>query len=178
MSEKAKKSKAPPRGLQVTRGGRAAGWKFPLDRYELPLVVKSMLTQAGKGRAFLEITLLDDDEMTEVHRDFLGCDSPTNVLAFPSGTVAPVKNLSNAENKGSFPKTAGPANLGWIAISYDTLLRESFLYGQEPTLYAIRLLAHGIAHLAGYSHGAEMDDFSDKLYEKAVNLLKVERKIS
>ncbi len=166
MTEEAKGERLQSQGLQITRGSRAAGWKFPLGRDELRLVVRSMLAQAGLDASPLEIALLDDHDMAKVHHNFLGCDTPTNVLAFPSaqgcGETGAMGNCANAAN---------PKELGWMAVSSETLIRECFLYGQEPSLYTIRLLAHGIAHLAGYSHGQEMDEFSDKLCARAEKLL-------
>jgi ssRNA-specific RNase YbeY (16S rRNA maturation enzyme) len=45
----------------------------------------------------------------------------------------------------------------------DTLEREAFLYGQEATAYCIRLLAHGLAHLAGRDHGPAMRELEERL---------------
>lgn len=51
-----------------------------------------------------------------------------------------------------------PAFLGSLVLSVDTLARESFLYGQDPAAHLARLLAHGLLHLAGVPHGAEMEE--------------------
>jgi probable rRNA maturation factor len=53
---------------------------------------------------------------------------------------------------------ADPAFLGSLVLSVDTLAREAFLYGQDPAAHLARLLAHGLLHLAGVPHGAEMEE--------------------
>lgn len=65
----------------------------------------------------------------------LGCHGPTNVLSFPGA----------------------PGMAGALLLSLDTLERECLLYGQEPCEHLLRLLAHGMGHLAGLDHGPEMD---------------------
>ena len=54
-----------------------------------------------------------------------------------------------------------------FVLSAETLARETFLYNQAPYEYTVRLLAHGLLHLAGYDHGPEMD----VLTEQAVSTL-------
>jgi probable rRNA maturation factor len=40
--------------------------------------------------------------------------------------------------------------------------REAFLYGQTPRQHFIRMLCHGILHLAGFDHGPQMFDLTDQ----------------
>ncbi len=64
-----------------------------------------------------------------------------------------------------------PCHLGWLVLSLDTWRRECLLYGQEPVEHALRLLAHGLGHLAGYDHGPEMDEFTDAAHEAGLAVL-------
>ena len=102
------------------------------------------------AHGILDIAVLDDLAMERLHREALSCSGPTNVLSFP----APANTLSPPGSKAG--ASGGPLHLGSLALSVDTLARECFLYGQEPREHCIRLLAHGIAHLLGFDHGAAM----------------------
>ena len=53
-------------------------------------------------------------------------------------------------------------------FSLDTLRRECLLYGQEPAEHALRLLAHGMAHLCGLDHGEQMDMASQIFMDAAM----------
>lgn len=83
----------------------------------------------------VELHLLDDASIGVANRRCLGCTGPTNVLSFPGGSDTP----------------------GTLLFSLDTLHRECLLYGQEPAEHALRLLAHGMAHLCGLDHSEQMD---------------------
>lgn len=124
--------------------------RFPLARRELKALCEVILEGLGlEGRSF-SLSLVDDREIARINSEFLGCDGPTNILSFPSGAD---------ENE---------ANLGDLALSIDTLARETDLYGQRPVEHLARLLAHGILHLAGYDHGEEMFDLTDMAVDRVL----------
>lgn len=129
-------------------GKPVAAGIFPLDGRELVAVVEAMLARGGMAFVRVELTLMDDFDMRALHLSSLGCDGPTNVLSFPA--------LGETADNGD-PGT------GCLALSVDTLRREAFLYGLGESEYAIRLLAHGLAHLLGYDHGPVMDVLSADL---------------
>ncbi|WP_459933878.1 rRNA maturation RNase YbeY [Fundidesulfovibrio butyratiphilus] len=106
-----------------------------------------LLGALGLEGASVELRLVDDAAMARLNRDFLGLPGPTNVLSFPAEDAR------------------DPAFLGEIALSVDTLLRESRLYGQPPEEHLARLLAHGLLHLAGHDHGPVMDELTDMAVE-------------
>lgn len=127
---------APVATVFVRHGGM--GWKCPLDRRELRQALEIMcavVAAAGRPVSAVDLFLLDDAGMAVANARHLGCPGPTNVL--------------------SFPGAAGMA--GTLLLSLDTLGRECLLYGQEPRGHLLRLLAHGMGHLAGLDHGPEMD---------------------
>lgn len=138
-------------------------WKFPLARPELLGVLAAMLFAAGKSNTSLELALVDDAGMENLQAEYMGAFGPTNCLSFPASCPK-----GQAQNGG-----APYENLGWLALSTDMVARESFLYGQEPVNHSLRLLAHGLAHLMGHDHSAEMDAFSDALYEAGLKALGV-----
>gem|GEM_PF-157214 len=66
---------------------------------------------------------------------------------------------SEGESEAKPAEVAEPdrSYLGEIALSVDSLARETRLYGQEPREHLVRLLAHAVLHLSGLDHGPEMD---------------------
>lgn len=115
---------------------------LPLSRNELNPLVARLLAILGLHGASVEIRFLDDVEIARLNGEFLGMPGPTNVLSFPADD----------------PER--PEFLGEIALSVDTLTREAMLYGQHPHEHLVRLLAHGLLHLAGYDHGHAMEEMT------------------
>ncbi|MFQ8738443.1 MAG: rRNA maturation RNAse YbeY [Bilophila wadsworthia] len=60
-----------------------------------------------------------------------------------------------------------PVQLRSLVFSVDTLHRETLLYGQDTEEHCLRLLAHGLGHLAGYDHGPEMDELCSEMLSAA-----------
>lgn len=133
---------------------RSVDWLLPLSRTELTRVMNAMLEAIGHAGKDVEINLVDDAAIADLNSSFLQCDGPTNILSFPA-----------TEDGTSH-------NIGWLALSMDTLERECLLYGQERVEHALRLIAHGLLHLAGYDHGEEMFALTDVALEAGTNTLK------
>lgn len=128
----------------------ATAWILPLDRRQQRAALEAMLAAADHANVpvvppAVELHLLDDAAMSAANRRCMGCQGPTNVLSFPGGCDSP----------------------GTLLFSLDTLRRECLLYGQEPGEHALRLLAHGMAHLCGLDHGEQMDAVSGYFMEAA-----------
>jgi len=131
--------------IGISRGIFQPG--LPLSRSELAALCDQILTALDlDGRTF-DLRVAGDAEIATLNRDYLGLPGPTNVLSFP------------AED----PER--PEYLGEMAISVDTVAREAFLYGQDPTLHMSRLLAHGFLHLAGLDHGPIMEALTETAVE-------------
>ncbi len=92
----------------------------------------------GKRPEELGVLLIvaGDGDIAAVNARNLGCTGPTNILSFPEDGA-----------------------VGTLFLSADTLERESVLYGQDVSVHARRLLAHGMGHILGFDHGPEMDEF-------------------
>ena len=114
----------------------ATAWILPLDRRQQSAAEQANVPVVPPA---VELHLVDDAVMSAANRRSMGCQGPTNVLSFPGGCDSP----------------------GTLLFSLDTLRRECLLYGQEPGEHALRLLAHGMAHLCGLDHSAQMDAVSD-----------------
>lgn len=116
-----------------------------LSKRELKHIVKSIFSELGNNDSDIDILITDDASMRDYNKRFLSMEGPTNVLSFP-------------ENNPDMPQC-----LGQLIVNADAVRRESVLYGQDPVSYMVRLMVHGILHLAGYDHGPAMDELSDKI---------------
>jgi len=100
--------------------------------------------------ANFEISVLacDDTRIAALNADFRQKGTPTNVLSWPSEERA-------AARDGDWP--ARPhlpvdAELGDIAISYDTCLREAAAADILFDHHVTHLMVHGTLHLLGFDH--------------------------
>lgn len=132
----------------------AAAWLLPLDKRQTCAALAAMLAACGTvcvpvTPPAVELHLVDDAAIGAANRRCLGCLGPTNILSFPGGCDSP----------------------GTLLFSLDTLNRECLLYGQYPEEHALRLLAHGMAHLCGLDHGELMDAVSSAFMQAAADAL-------
>ncbi len=132
-----------PEHITIELQGRSAACAA-VCKAGLARCLELILERFGLHAAGLDLLLTDDRSITELNRRFLGLAGPTNVLSFPD---------AEARSKD---------HLGQICLSMDTLYREARLYGQHPAEHLIRLLSHGILHLAGYVHGPRMQALTDQ----------------
>ncbi len=128
-------------------------WKMPLDRRELVRVLSRMAEACGLPPGAVELALTGDAQISAVNEAHLGCRGPTNILSFPAENGVP----------------------GQLLLSVDALRRECLLYGQKPEEHALRLLAHGMAHLAGLNHGPAMERAQQAAEEAGLQALRETR---
>jgi probable rRNA maturation factor len=102
-----------------------------------------------------EISVLacDDARITALNADFRGKPAPTNVLSWPS-------DERGAELDGDTPEAPElpmDAELGDIAIAFETCTREAADAGKSMDDHTLHLLVHGTLHLLGYDHERDKD---------------------
>lgn len=141
--------------VQIFNHYAARAWQLPLSRRDLLLAIEAMLQALAQAGAQIpsgvDLHLLDDGRMSALNKKFMACQGPTNVLSFPGGQAA----------------------AGILLLSLDTLARECLLYGQPAVRHALRLLAHGMGHLAGLDHGPAMDALCVRCLAAAENRLQL-----
>lgn len=119
---------------------------------------RATLQALGLRITGFSISLLaaDDARIAVLNGDFRGKPVPTNVLSWPSDERgAPVDGARPALPR---PGTRDdPAELGDIALAYDTCLREAAAAGLAPAVHVAHLLVHGLLHLLGYDHIRDKD---------------------
>jgi len=90
----------------------------------------------------LTIVLTDDAQLHELNRDYLGIDTPTDVLSFPASETD--------------PETAR-RYLGDILISIQRAGEQAKTAGHALEAEVQLLIVHGTLHLLGFDH-AEADE--------------------
>jgi len=105
-----------------------------------------------------EVSVLacDDARIRTLNAEFRSQDRPTNVLSWPAEDLT-----AKAEGTSPAPPEAGtpddPAELGDIALAYETCAREAAEQGKRLADHATHLLVHSALHLLGYDHARPGD---------------------
>ena len=100
---------------------------------EVADLARQVLAAEGVAEGELGIAFVDATEMRELKREHLGIDEATDVLSFP------------LDGRDALPEGV-PRALGDVVLCPD-VVGEGW---RAP-------LVHGLLHLLGYDHGAEMD---------------------
>lgn len=128
-------------------------WRGPLDKKALTKglgIMAKMLGRRFPGMArTISLYLVDDKIIAKANEIYMQCSGPTNILSFPGQ-----EDFS-----------------GILLLSVKTYNRECRLYGQAQGEHLLRLLAHGLSHVAGLDHGEEMDDIVEELHIAAYQSL-------
>ncbi|QFQ88145.1 rRNA maturation RNase YbeY [Paracoccus kondratievae] len=134
------------------------------DRWEdagLPAMAERAARAVGEWLELGEFQIVvmgcDDARIAALNAEFRGKPKPTNVLSWPAIEFEP-------RAPGTRPELPEAEELGDIAISYDTCLREAKAQGKPFEHHATHLLVHAILHLAGYDH---IDDEDAETMEDA-----------
>jgi probable rRNA maturation factor len=94
-------------------------------------------------RAELEISLVDEAEMTRLHEEWMDEAGPTDVLSFPMDELRPNELSENNEV---------PVVLGDVVICPDVARKQGDTAGHGMEQELRILLVHGILHLLGFDH--------------------------
>ena len=119
----------------------------------------------------LNVLIRGDEGLRALNREYRGKDVATDVLSFPVQDEplieAPADELWQDFTKPDvrFITAPGlPLQLGDVAISYPTVMRQAAEAGHSPLHEFAFLLAHGILHLVGF------DDQTEAGYQRMVAL--------
>ena len=109
---------------------------------------------AAEGAAgFWEITvaLVDDARLQSLHRDFMGIDTPTDIMTFPADESA-------KETQG-----------GELAISVDHAMTQGAAWGHSPGEEIAFLVVHGLLHLVGWRD--DMEELRERMLRRQHDLI-------
>ena len=121
------------------------------------LLVKAVLgavQDAGRGARTGEIsvTLLADDEVRAMNRDYLEKDHTTDVIAFSLGD--------------------GDAIMGDVYIGYEQALRQAADLGVDEAEELARLAIHGTLHVLGHDHPEGDERAESPMFELQERILR------
>ncbi len=103
----------------------------PVDRRQLRRAVRLVLGDAGIVDAIVSLAVVDDATMRELHRRYLGDDTPTDVLSFVL-----------EQEEGMLE--------GEIVVGAETAQRQAPRFGWTPASELLLYVIHGALHLVGY----------------------------
>lgn len=117
--------------------------------------VTAALSGVGLEPSAFEVSLLacDDARIMALNADFRQKGTPTNVLSWPSDDRSA---MADGEMPVP-PQLPMDAELGDIAISFDTCAREAAEQGIPFAHHVTHLIVHGTLHLLGFDHVRDLD---------------------
>ena len=113
----------------------------------------------------VDITIVDDEEIHQLNRDYRDVDRPTDVLSF----------ALDEDDEDEPELLEGQLHLlGDIIISAETATRQAEEFGHGLEREIVYLAVHGLLHLLGYDHMVEEDKVIMRAKEeealRAINL--------
>lgn len=138
-----------------------------LERLQEGLNSVARLNDLGEA-AEVDVTIVDDEEIHTLNREYRGMDKPTDVLSFA---------LDEDMDDSDEPELVGGPEehlFGDIIISAETALRQAEEYGHGLEREMTYLAVHGMFHLLGYDHMTEAEKAEMRAKEeealRAINL--------
>ncbi|MCR5271682.1 MAG: rRNA maturation RNase YbeY [Lachnospiraceae bacterium] len=103
--------------------------------------------------AEVSLTLVNNERIHEINKEFREIDRPTDVLSFPLIEYAGAGNFDKIEDSDdNFNPDTGEAMLGDIIISVEKVYEQAECYGHSPMREYAFLITHSMLHLMGYDH--------------------------
>lgn len=123
---------------------------------EMLSLLQTVLTTAAELEQVegeVAVTLVDNERIRELNRDFRGIDNPTDVLSF-------AMNESGEEEPDIYfeEEDEAPNMLGDIIISVPRAREQAEEYGHTLQRELGFLVVHGFLHLLGYDHQNEEEE--------------------
>lgn len=112
------------------------------------LMKKTLSFLSIKDNYIVDVTIIDNQEIHKINKEYRGVDRPTDVISFA---------FFDDENE-SLVKGDAPKSLGQILISYQKAEEQAKEYGHSLNREMSFLFVHGLLHLLGYDHMNEKDE--------------------
>ena len=124
---------------------------FPLNKRHLRKYSQNVLKESGFSKGEANIVFIDDEKMTSLNEDYKKRKGSTDVLSF---------NLSDDCSR---------VIDGEVYISLERAHEQSFNFCVPVENEILRLVTHGLLHLAGYIHDTEEEySFMEETTERFV----------
>ena len=104
--------------------------------------------------AEVNLTLVDNEQIHRINKEYRQIDRPTDVLSFPMLSYEKAGNFTflDAESDDDFNPDTGEAMLGDIIISVEKVQEQAKAYGHSEKREFAFLIVHSMLHLFGYDH--------------------------
>ena len=103
-----------------------------------------------EGNYVTDVTIVNNEEIHEINREYRKVDRPTDVISFA---------FFDDQNEIK-PADGSPISLGAIVISYEKAEEQAKEFGHSLNREMSFLFVHGMLHLLGYDH---MDEEHEKV---------------
>ena len=113
------------------------------------VVAESLSYEEFDTKSEISISIVDNNEIQEINRQYREIDAPTDVLSFPLLTFEEGEQADVNENDEIL--------LGDIIISIDKAREQAQEYGHGLRRELAFLTAHSMLHLLGYDHIDEQE---------------------
>ena len=104
--------------------------------------------------AEVNLTLVDNEKIHRINKEYRQIDRPTDVLSFPLLSYETAGDFSGLEDEAyeNFNPDTGEILLGDIVISVEKVMEQARSYGHSPKREYAFLILHSVLHLLGYDH--------------------------
>lgn len=134
---------------------------FDFDYHTLAQEVISAACDAEKCpyEAEVNLTLVDNEAIHQINREYRQIDRPTDVLSFPMQTYGAPADFSHVEDcvEDNFNPDTGELLLGDIILSVEKVKEQADIYGHSQKREFAFLILHSMLHLFGYDHETEKE---------------------
>lgn len=158
--------------MEITVNNVQQSFKLP-QGFETQLqecVILACKWEGLKDSCEVSITIMDDESVRELNRDYRGVDAPTDVLSFSL--------LEEVDEEPEIILEGGEETLvlGDIVISAEAVARQAEEYGHSVMRELCFLTVHGIYHLLGYDHHTpEAEQIMEAKQRKVLEELNISR---
>lgn len=105
----------------------------------------------------ISVSLVDNEEINNINRNFRGIDRPTDVLSFPMIEYKGVYFTHEFQFEKHDITPNGEVPLGDIVLSLEMAREQSLEYGHSYIREIAFLTCHSVLHLLGHDHEEEED---------------------
>lgn len=106
--------------------------------------VKTFKELKLKGEYITDVTIVNNEEIHKINREYRKVDRPTDVISF-----------AFLDDEGEKKLKGGPINLGEIIISFEKAEEQAKEYDHSLKREMVFLFVHGLLHLLGFDHMSE-----------------------
>lgn len=142
---------------------------YAADPHYLRQAICQVLAAEAVASASISLVLVDDDQIHQINRQYLGHDYPTDVISFlldqsvvdsdttPDGEKCsePDGRLDAADAVDRQPPQSGVRLEGELIVSTQTAVRAAAEHGWSPAAELLLYVVHGLLHLCGYDDVAD-----------------------